>query len=361
MGDVVGWLKLSANYGDDPAVLELGNDLAELLFLRGLALAKRCESGGFIDRRQLRLILPSGCDPDLARTLVEVDLWHEDESGWWVRSWDKWQQGSLNAAARAARQRAAALTNHGRWHLDRGRVDPACPLCCPVDESLSSVTDPTDGGPTHDRQMTDSRAGAESEEKTAGHDRSRSVPSVTDEREKIRETRHLSAPSPSANGLEDRGALAVAIFQACAWDQARLTRSGKRSLSRAERELDEVGTTPDLVRQFAEWWRSKYPDATLTPYAITKHWGAFLGDHTDRRVSTQRMPDLAGATKWGATRAALFSTADEAKGSAVSEGFDADEVRAAVDGWRKCQGVSEQGAVAVGAEGADGSGPWSPL
>jgi hypothetical protein len=90
---------LSAFYADDDAVIALedaGDDLAELLFLRGLAhCAREPKLNGYISAVKVRtgriIRRPTAKLMKAAARLIEVGLWIEgDDGGWRIKKWTKW-------------------------------------------------------------------------------------------------------------------------------------------------------------------------------------------------------------------------------------------------------------------------------
>jgi hypothetical protein len=86
---------LSAHYYKDDAVAAVG-EKAELLFLRGLAFCADVLSDGFISDLQLTRFVGIGLGnvQGRAQALVAAGLWTRDDErgGYWVRSWEKWNQ-----------------------------------------------------------------------------------------------------------------------------------------------------------------------------------------------------------------------------------------------------------------------------
>jgi len=112
---------LAATYAADDAIIEAGEE-AELLFLRGLAFCAASESDGFITRAQLKRFVGAGMDNVMQRAerLVEVGLWEEEESGFLVRAWLKWNASAeeLGRARKKDRERKAAKKTD-TFHSDR--------------------------------------------------------------------------------------------------------------------------------------------------------------------------------------------------------------------------------------------------
>lgn len=109
------WVKLSVAFFDDDRLLLVGAE-SELLFVRGLAWAKR-DGSGFISRgAMVRLGLGLDDPIQAALRLSEVGLWVAVDSGYRISAWDEWQADSEVLTRRAE---AGSLGNHRRWHQDR--------------------------------------------------------------------------------------------------------------------------------------------------------------------------------------------------------------------------------------------------
>jgi hypothetical protein len=84
---------LSCHYYKDSAIAGLSNK-GELLYIRGLAFCADVLSDGFISDSQLGRFVAVGITgyASLAKELDRVGLWlrDDDEGGYWVRSWEKW-------------------------------------------------------------------------------------------------------------------------------------------------------------------------------------------------------------------------------------------------------------------------------
>jgi len=102
------WLKLDACYYLDDSILA-GGEAAEVLYLRGLALAKQTLSDGYLTRRQLLFLGLEALDARI-EALVHVGLWLEVEGGWQIRSWLAWNRTAAEVAdIRVKRQEAGRL------------------------------------------------------------------------------------------------------------------------------------------------------------------------------------------------------------------------------------------------------------
>lgn len=86
---------------------------------------------------------------------------------------------------------------------------------------------------------------------------------VSNERDGARTTRRVVKP---------RDGLFETMVAVCGHDPKRLTASERGRINKALKDLREVGVTPDEIRSAAKVYRSKYPNAALTPTALSAHW-----------------------------------------------------------------------------------------
>lgn len=131
------FVPLDVNYAHDRAIRQAG-PMPELLFIRGMAYARRLRTDGVIPDYDLPII---GVGiPNVTRhatTLVRVGLWLAADEGWLIRSFPKWNP--ITATERTGKQsKGGALGNHNRWHRD-GRRSDDCDFCAPI--ATRSVTD----------------------------------------------------------------------------------------------------------------------------------------------------------------------------------------------------------------------------
>lgn len=85
-----------------------------------------------------------------------------------------------------------------------------------------------------------------------------------------------------------------ALCTATGIDYHQLTTLGRGPLNRAVKELRAVGATPDQIEARAKQWARKFPNATLTPCALAKHWASLVPPVT-HRAFTDTTPDHTGA------------------------------------------------------------------
>jgi hypothetical protein len=65
------------------------------------------------------------------------------------------------------------------------------------------------------------------------------------------------------------------VAQVCGISLDGITRTARGQLNKAVKELREVQATPEQIHHKAKAYRTQYPNATLTPTALTKHWSSF--------------------------------------------------------------------------------------
>lgn len=128
------FVPLDVNYPRDRAIRRAGAE-AELVFIRGLVFTKSTKTDGFLADFDLDAAMvglkPAWVQKGVA-ALVKADLWTVVEDGWQVRSWAKWNSTQEQIAEdQEAKREGGKQGNHKRWHVDKGKVDPKCPLCVP--------------------------------------------------------------------------------------------------------------------------------------------------------------------------------------------------------------------------------------
>ena len=101
------YVKLDASYDDDEKII-LAGEKAELLYVRGLCLAKRILSDGFISDAHLPKFGLSGVAARAMR-LCEVGLWERDDDarGYWIVSWLKHNRSAEQVQEVKEKRRAA--------------------------------------------------------------------------------------------------------------------------------------------------------------------------------------------------------------------------------------------------------------
>ncbi len=122
------YVPLDVNYADDAKVVDAG-PMAELLFVRSLAFAKRDQHDGYIRNGQLGIV--AARIPRLApmvERLIDVGLWERNGDGIYIAAWLKRNLPTDEISAK--KSSAGAVGNHRRWHLAPGGTpNPECDLC----------------------------------------------------------------------------------------------------------------------------------------------------------------------------------------------------------------------------------------
>jgi hypothetical protein len=121
------YVPLDVNYFDDDKILTVP-PMAELLYVRGLAFAKRARTNGLLAGRQLGVF---GARIDHAKRyaglLVGCGLWQQVDDGWYITAWLR-RNGAVDDVTEI-RADAGAMGAHIRWHVKRRRPDPNCEHC----------------------------------------------------------------------------------------------------------------------------------------------------------------------------------------------------------------------------------------
>jgi hypothetical protein len=89
------------------------------------------------------------------------------------------------------------------------------------------------------------------------------------------ENQELLAAPPKEKSTRPADTLFETVANVCGITLTGLTRSSRGQLNRAVKELREVGATEQDVTAKAKAYRTQYPNATLTPSALVKHWASF--------------------------------------------------------------------------------------
>lgn len=136
------FVPLDVEYDSDDKMIEAG-PMAELLYVRGMAFAKRTGSDGNIRRSQLVIVgraIPNASKQ--AHALVRVGAWVETDEGWHIAAWLKRNKPMAEIAADKHRRKAASQkANHDQYHTGPGgKPSSTCPLCSPKSEPKSDAS-----------------------------------------------------------------------------------------------------------------------------------------------------------------------------------------------------------------------------
>lgn len=122
-GDETGmlWVKLSVDFYEDAKIVQAGVE-AELLFVRGLAWAKKHSEDGIIPAAVAgRLAVGLRSPSEASISLCEVGLWQETTDGYQIAKWGIWNPTDSD------RSKGGKLGQHNRWH--QTRPNPDCAYC----------------------------------------------------------------------------------------------------------------------------------------------------------------------------------------------------------------------------------------
>jgi len=83
------------------------------------------------------------------------------------------------------------------------------------------------------------------------------------------------ADKPPESSVKKKDGLFEAVASECGISLTGMTRSARGQLNKAVKELREIEATEEQVKAKAKAYRQQYPNATLTPTALVKHWSSF--------------------------------------------------------------------------------------
>ena len=83
------------------------------------------------------------------------------------------------------------------------------------------------------------------------------------------------ADKPPGSATRKKDGLFEAVASECGISLTGMTRSARGQLNKVVKELREIDATEEQVKAKAKAYRQQYPNATLTPTALVKHWSSF--------------------------------------------------------------------------------------
>jgi biotin operon repressor len=107
------------------------------------------------------------------------------------------------------------------------------------------------------------------------------LPAYKEVQESTKERTSLAAAPQDKPAKKDE--LFEAVAEACNIDWHNLTPTGRGPINKAVSELRGIGVTAEQVGGRAAAYRRTYPDAPLTPMALTKHWAALTPAGTAKK------------------------------------------------------------------------------
>jgi len=248
------YVKLDVNYDDDPAIIEAG-EKAELLFVRGLVLAKRTLSDGFIADAQLPRTGLSGVAAR-AKRLVEVGLWvrDEDRGGYWIRSWSK-----RNPSKADVEQLVETRRENGRkGGLASGAARRSKQGASPDPNQLASDDAKQGAAATPEQPANPEQSRAETEQ------------SKTPLGAAVPATQDSDGAPPGQKRPRDE--IWDTMLEVCGLTGQEPTSSARGAWNRAAAELRGLKVTPDEIRTTAAAYRRQWPNVSLTPTALSRRW-----------------------------------------------------------------------------------------
>jgi hypothetical protein len=152
-------VELSVNFADDPKVRALaryGKDARAVrdLWVQMLCHCKESLTDGFVSKEQLGILVypdPPKVGQRDAERLADVGLIERVDGGYHLPTFLKRNKSRDQVHARMQQKHdAGVLSNHRRWHENRGVTDPTCDHCS-VAPPIGVPIAPPIGTPTTDR------------------------------------------------------------------------------------------------------------------------------------------------------------------------------------------------------------------
>lgn len=124
------WVRLDDNMPMHPKILEVGHDAA-WLHVCGIAYCSRLLTDGRIPSAAVSML---GGPVKALPKLLAAGLWQQDGSDYVVVGYLDWNPSRADVERKRddraeAKRMAGQRGNHRRWHVERGKPDPDCPLC----------------------------------------------------------------------------------------------------------------------------------------------------------------------------------------------------------------------------------------
>jgi hypothetical protein len=92
--------------------------------------------------------------------------------------------------------------------------------------------------------------------------------------------RNESHTLATASRERPRDLLFETVAELCGYTLTALTKTARGRLNAAVKELRDINATPDQIRSIVKTYRTTYPDAPVTPQAITGNWAALTPNTT---------------------------------------------------------------------------------
>lgn len=224
------WVKIDDQFYDHPKFAETGA-LGIALWACGLAYCNKHLTDGRIPRGQVgRFCDLEGADPHaVAARLVNAGLWDDDGTAYWVHDYHDHQPSADTIKAKREKERE-------RWQRRNGST--------------------TDSAPPPRGVAPDSEVGTAT------------APQVP---EPVPVPVTPLAPAEPLQEYDRTDPLYEALLLACGIDT--VTSSAHGAYRRATSEIRALDGTPDQVFDRAKRHSKRWPNASLTPSSVARHWG----------------------------------------------------------------------------------------
>lgn len=242
---LVTWFKVDDSFHSHPKVMMTSPAALGLWLVAGTWSAANM-TDGHVPAQVLPRLLPDS--ETLAKELVAVGLWEQADGGFQFHNWNDYQPDAASLRAKRGKESASGREgNHRRWHVARKVRVPECEFCEAETEEESSGT------------RSGSRSGSQGGTRVGG------------ESSRTR-TREEAKASSGAAKPRERDPIWDALMAVCGIDTASLTKSSRGAYNRAVADLREAGATQGQVMVRAKRYRDRWPNTSLTPTALAKHW-----------------------------------------------------------------------------------------
>ena len=223
------WFKVDDSFSSHPKVMMSSPAAIGLWVIAGTWSAANL-TDGFVSVPVLPRLLPDSME--LAEELVTVGLWKRAKGGYQFHDWEDYQP-----------TKAEVMAERLKWSEKKAKQRAA--------KAVNSSQDQMSPGDTQGDSQGES-AGESSSSRT----RSR-VPKGT---------------SSGTAKPRERDPIWDALMVACGIDTASITKSSRGAYNRAVADLREAGATQGQVTLRAKKYRERWPNTSLTPSALAKHW-----------------------------------------------------------------------------------------
>lgn len=261
------YVYLDDGFPDHEKVADAGGDAA-WLYVCGMCYVNRNLTGGRIPKSVVARLSDRKRPLALAARLVEVNLWEDDGTHFVIHNYgvrnasaEKKRQARVEKARKAAEARwvgqgtgppdmLGASGEHapsmpGAMLQASGEHAPSNAPSSPPARACTGVPD----SPTP--RLPDSRGGV----------------LVSDEH--LAATGSLAPPAATPSGGDP---LWESVLAACGVDPGDVTASSRGAYAKAVADLRQVHADPAEVERRAAGYRSRWPQASLTPSALARHW-----------------------------------------------------------------------------------------